>query len=388
MQFIILAHPLFLNSESMPRVARMLCNGLVAAGHDAIVLRPSPFAYRVFGATRLAKWASYVDQYLIFPFKLIVWDLRVPKDALFVLADQALGPWAPYIRRHKKVVHCMDMLALKSALGVYPENRTGFTGRIYQRYIRWGFRHCENFISISTRTARDLETFGGVKPKMSRVVHLSLNQDFRRAPPDAVQSCLSALGIGAVTGAYLLFVGGGQWYKNRVGLLSIYRAYAEAAEYPLPLVCVSPAPDATLRQIIEHLPAPARVMFFKGISGAQLQALYSGARLMIFPSIAEGFGWPIIEAQACGCPVLTTDDAPMNEIAGPVARLLRPLRSVVDLEAWSREGADMVARAVGLDDDAHVSERQKAIDWSSRFRPGTDIERYLDAYREVSGAVG
>jgi glycosyltransferase involved in cell wall biosynthesis len=383
MRFIILAHPLFLNSESMPRVARMLCDGLKAAGHEAVVIRPTPWAYRVFRTTRLAKWASYFDQYLIFPFRLIAWDLKVPKEALFILADQALGPWVPYIRRHKKVVHCMDMLALKSALGMIPENPTGFTGRIYQRYIRWGFRQCENFISISGRTARDLETFGGVKPAISRVVHLSLNQDYRPASPEAVESCLAALKVGASSGAYLLFVGGGQWYKNRVGLLSIYLAYAQTAEHPLPLVCVSPAPDAKLRQVIERLPARARVLFLQGVSGEQLQALYSGARLMIFPSLAEGFGWPIIEAQACGCLVLTTDDAPMNEIAGPVARLLRPLRSTSDLDVWSREGAGMVAQAVGLGHDAYTSERQNAIDWSSRFRPGTDIKRYLDVYREV-----
>jgi glycosyltransferase involved in cell wall biosynthesis len=59
-------------------------------------------------------------------------------------------------------------------------------------------------------------------------------------------------------------------------------------------------------------------------SNEELQALYSCANLMLFPSLQEGFGWPIIEAQACGCPVVTSNRMPMTEIGGDAATYIDP----------------------------------------------------------------
>lgn len=383
MRLVILAHPLFLKSESMPRFARMLLEGFTAAGHEVTLLRPDPYVYRVFGSSRFAKWASYFDQYLVFPFKLIAWDFHAPADTLFIFADQALGPWVPYIRRHRKIVHCLDLLALKSAFGLIPENPTSLTGKLYQRYIRWGFQHCRNFISISKRTATDLEKFGNIGPKISEAIHLSLNYPYQRIKSDDVHKKLSKSGIDAGCDGYLLYVGGGQWYKNRRGLLRIYQAYAEANANPLPLICVSPSPGHELLSTIQQLPAQAKVSFVQGVDGETLEALYSGARLMLFPSLAEGFGWPIVEAQACGCPVITTDDSPMNEISGPVARLLRPLSAADDLDAWAQEGAAVIAGALRLTPADLLMERQAAMAWADRFKPGMDIAKYLIVYHQV-----
>ena len=61
-----------------------------------------------------------------------------------------------------------------------------------------------------------------------------------------------------------------------------------------------------------------------GLSNEQLEGLYSCALALLFPSLEEGFGWPILEAQACGCPVVTTDRAPMNDVAGGAAILIDP----------------------------------------------------------------
>lgn len=70
------------------------------------------------------------------------------------------------------------------------------------------------------------------------------------------------------------------------------------------------------------------------MTSEELQSLYSHALALIFPSLEEGFGWPIVEAQACGCPVITTARPPMNEVAGagdqfaePAAILIEPARA-------------------------------------------------------------
>jgi glycosyltransferase involved in cell wall biosynthesis len=55
-----------------------------------------------------------------------------------------------------------------------------------------------------------------------------------------------------------------------------------------------------------------------------LRTLYTGALALLFPSLEEGFGWPILEAQACGCPVITSARSPMKEVAGGAAILIDP----------------------------------------------------------------
>jgi glycosyltransferase involved in cell wall biosynthesis len=61
------------------------------------------------------------------------------------------------------------------------------------------------------------------------------------------------------------------------------------------------------------------------VTQEQLCAIYSAAQALIFPSFYEGFGWPIIEAQACGCPVFTSNRAPMTEVGGTAAIYFDPL---------------------------------------------------------------
>jgi hypothetical protein len=69
---------------------------------------------------------------------------------------------------------------------------------------------------------------------------------------------------------------------------------------------------------LRMVPPHGQVVFARGLTNEALEVAYSSAGLLLFPSLAEGFGWPIIEAQACGCPVLTTAEPPRNEIGGPV----------------------------------------------------------------------
>ena len=63
----------------------------------------------------------------------------------------------------------------------------------------------------------------------------------------------------------------------------------------------------------------AEVKVLQAVNDAQLRGLYSMAKVFLFPSLEEGFGWPILEAQACGCPVVTTNQAPMRDTGGGAA---------------------------------------------------------------------
>jgi glycosyltransferase involved in cell wall biosynthesis len=316
----------------MPRFANMIAGGMRDRGH-AVTVWECPV---IFGdkATRpaLRKWLGYIDQFLVFPWIIRSKLRKTPQDTVFVFTDQALGMWIPAVARRPHVVHCHDFLAQRSACGEFPMNKTGLTGRIYQALIRGGYRKGRRFVSVSRRTRSDLHKFLRREPESSEVIYNGLNYPFRPLPQTEVFHRLSSIMESGDASGVLLHVGGNQWYKNREGVVCLYAEYASHVSDPLPLWFVGREPDERLRRAAATVQR-GRIRFLTDLSNEQVNAAYCLARVLVFPSYAEGFGWPIIEAMACGTPVLTTNDAPMSEVAGDSAVYV-PLPGA-DLKAWA-----------------------------------------------------
>ncbi|MEY8688538.1 MAG: glycosyltransferase [Leptothrix sp. (in: b-proteobacteria)] len=388
MNLVLLTHPEFLGLRSQDHFARMLVDGYRARGHAVDLRRPRAWVKALIPSGRWSKWAGYVDQYLLFPLALRRAMQRDPPDTLYVFCDQALGPWVPLAAHRPHVVHCHDLLALQSALGEVPENPTGWTGRLYQRFIRRGFVGARHFISVSHHSRAELHRLGAVAPLTSDVVYNGLNQPWQRIDADTARTRVHAAGLPGAAPGLLLHVGGGQWYKNTAGVLALYRAHAarcvaQGRSVP-PLWLVGPRLPATLQAQLLSLPAGAVVQQVGGVGGEVLEALYSLAAVMLFPSLAEGFGWPIIEAMACGCAVLTTDAAPMNEVAGSMAAYVPRLESGAPIEAWAELGADQLARLTRRTEREVACDAAAAQDWARRFDANVAIDRYLTIYAQVA----
>ncbi|RYY06240.1 MAG: glycosyltransferase family 1 protein, partial [Sphingobacteriaceae bacterium] len=120
----------------MPRFAKMLADGMKKREHQVKIWSPEPRFYNLPLPKSLKKWLGYVDQYLVFPAQTRKLLRATSDDTLFILTDQALGPWMPLIANRAHVIHCHDFLAQQSALNLIPENRTSWTGKQYQAYIR------------------------------------------------------------------------------------------------------------------------------------------------------------------------------------------------------------------------------------------------------------
>lgn len=387
MNLVLYTHPTFLGLQSQAHFARMLSRAYQARGHAVEVRQPAAVLRRLVSAGRAAKWAGYVDQYMLFPRRMLAAMRDDPAHTLYVFCDQALGPWIPQALGRPHVVHCHDLLALRSALGDVPENPTSLTGRIYQRYIRSGFRRARHFISVSRASRDDLHRFGGITPVTSEVVYNGLNYPYRALGAEVARQRLLDAGLPADERRCLLHVGGGQWYKNGPGVIHLYGAYvAQAARdgvAALPLWMVSPAPSAALQELLARLPAAAEVKFFNALDTQTLEALYAYAQTLLFPSLEEGFGWPIIEALACGCPVLTTGQAPMNEVGGDVAEYLPRLARHVDPLSWAQAGATLLARVLARPPGEVQRRAAEGQAWAARFAPDTAIDNYLAIYQRV-----
>lgn len=391
MNIVIFCHPAFLNSQSMPRFANMLKDAYEQRGHQVAIWAPQPRAYHMVPRGALSKWAGYIDQYILFPQWVRKQLKKQTADTLYVFADQALGPWVPLVKHLPHVVHVHDLLALRSALGDIPENPTSFTGKLYQRYIRQGFQQAKHFISISNKTRDDLHRFSQASHDSSIVVYNGLNYPYSPVSSEQALACLTQAGLPATPDGMLLHLGGSQWYKNIAGVIGLYGEYvklhcAGSASEPLPLWCISPPPSESTKALINTLPKQAKVMFFQGLDNETLRAAYSLARAFLFPSLAEGFGWPLIEAQACGCPVLTTNDAPMNEIAGPSATYIPQLNTGDDIEQWAKQGAVSLYELLNLSAEARKSIVEKSIAWTTQFNADLTIAAYLKKYEQALAA--
>jgi len=156
--------------------------------------------------------------------------------------------------------------------------------------------------------------------------------------------------------------------------MAVLRTFAELQKDAAPpvqnLVFVGSAlTQEMLALIAEHPGLAANVHVLRDVSHDDLRALYCGATALLFPSLQEGFGWPIIEAQACGCPVFTSDLAPMNDIGSDAAVYVDP-RNPAAIANAIREAAPRLAamREGGLANAAHYSAANMTARYVEQYR--------------------
>lgn len=333
----------------MPRFTRMLAVGMEQRGHTIEIWHPQPFLYKLPIPAVNRKWLGYADQYFLFPQQVRARLKYIPNDTLFVFTDQALGPWVPLVTNRPHVIHCHDFLAQKSALNQYPENKVSWSGRHYQRFIRRGYTCGENFISVSQKTQKDLHCFLGKEPLLSEVVYNGLNNNFSPYNSEKSREILSrAIGL-VLKNGYILHVGGNDWYKNRRGVIEIYNAWRSKYQLDLPLLLIGPKPSSCLAELHTQSPYKKNIHWLSNISDDILRFAYAGATVLLYPSLAEGFGWPIAEAMACGCPVITTNESPMNEVARSSGFYIprRPTNNSLTVK-WAVKAAEVVMEVYSL----------------------------------------
>ena len=121
---------------------------------------------------------------------------------------------------------------------------------------------------------------------------------------------------------FILHVGNDNWYKNFSSLL---QAFASLEERDLRLVKVGKISDQEQR-LIRELKIEERLITFSELTDDDLVLLYNCAEVLVFPSLQEGFGWPPLEAMACGCPVIAGNRPSLPEICGDGAVYVNPER--------------------------------------------------------------
>ena len=366
--------------ESMQRFARLLETELRARGHQVQWLQPRAILNRA-GAPPVgrAKWLGYLDKFVLFPARL----KRAARRADIVhICDHSNAIYVRTLRAKPLLLTCNDVLAIRSALGLVPQNPTGATGKILQKLILRGLNRAPHIACISENTRRELLEVSTRAPATTRVIEMGLNYPY--APVPQAQADAQIRGFfdadsdsNADIPDFVLHVGGNQWYKNRAGVLQIYRELRAQMGEAAPVLVMAGQAFTPAMEAYCDAHDLRRVVRIEGASNEQLRALYSRAQAFVFPSLAEGFGWPIVEAQACGCRVLTTDLPPMNDIGGAACALCDP--------------NDVRGAAARLQSLLHESPEPRAarieagLQNARRFTTAHMIEQYERFYRDITG---
>jgi glycosyltransferase involved in cell wall biosynthesis len=300
----------------------MMESELRKAGHSVRVVRPEVHLGRLrTTAGELGKWLGYIDKFLLFPA-----HLRTVSKAVDVvhICDHSNSFYTKHCGSTACVVTCHDLIAVRAARGDFPQVHTRWSGRRFQRMIIDGLKRARHVACDSEATRSDVLRLCSVPRSRTSVVHAGLNFAYRPASEAEKAARLSSLGIDR-SERFILHVGSPAWYKNQSGIIRIFKKLVATPQgNDLALVMVSESVGPALTKLISDCGLRRKVRILSHVQPDDLCAVYSAATALVFPSLREGFGWPIIEAQACGCPVFTSNRAPMTEVGGDGAIYIDP----------------------------------------------------------------
>lgn len=242
------------------------------------------------------------------------------------LPNQHLARWVPWLN-HRSIVTVHDLVRL-----TFPFAKEGPISAMGLALDRRGIRKAAHVISVSAATKRDLMCHLDVPEEKITVIHNGIDHH-------VFKPCQKQNGPGSRS-PYLLYVGSERPRKNFSMLLRAFAIIKQQGHSfsSLTLLKVGvPGRSHAFRKAtldeMRRLGIESDVQFVEHISDQELAVIYSNALALVLPSLYEGFGLPVVEAMACGCPVITSSVSSLPEVAGSAALLVDPRNCATLVEA-------------------------------------------------------
>lgn len=240
-----------------------------------------------------------------------------------------------------------------------------------QAFDRWALKKAQMIYSLSAKRAtgfstvseyskRDIVKFYGINPDKINVVPEGVDTKVFRPVDDWKQLAQWRTKIFAADVPFIVYVGKPTERRN---LSALIRAFAELKKDGFPhkflIVGASLPGTSPFRKVIEELKIETEVFVLDYVTHEEMFLVYNAANLFVYPSSYEGFGMPVLEAMACGAPVIALDNTAFPEFAGGIAHLLKDaevstlkegMTAVLRDEAWQKQmKEDGPKRAAGYD---------------------------------------
>jgi glycosyltransferase involved in cell wall biosynthesis len=291
-------------------------------------------------------------------------------------ADVAHVPYwgSPLCPGAPTVVTVHDLIPM-----LLPAYRGGALVRLYTRLAAASARRAAAIITDSLASQRDIEAHLRPPGGQVRCVYLAAGEPFRPEPGPEDGAVRRQYGL---DGRYAIYLGGHDARKNVAGLLEAFATVA-AADDDVTLALGGTLPEGVRRgsPLVDPRPLAAalgiagRVRFLGWVDEAHKPALYRGAACAVYPSRYEGFGLPVLEALACGTPLITSNASSLPELVGDAGFALDP----DDVRGLA--GAIL---ACLLDDGLAAELRRRGSAQAARFSWSRAAQETLEVYRGIA----
>jgi glycosyltransferase involved in cell wall biosynthesis len=283
----------------------------------------------------------------------------------------------PLIQPVPTVVTIHDVIPL-----ILPEYRQRMVNRLYNGLVAAGARRAAAVIAVSECSKRDIVQTLDIPASRVHVIPNGVGAAYQRVTdPQRIDKLAARYGTGF---DYVLYCASGFDVRKNVGrLLEAYAGLPSELRQRHRLVLAGqprfpghplyPDPYGP----IAELGISGQVTITGEMTEAELAVLYSGAALFVFPSLYEGFGIPVLEAMACGAPVISSNASSLPEVTGDAAWLLNPLDVRALTSAMAELLEDPLQRKLWAD---------RGLKRASQFPWRRVAEATLDLYEKVAGA--
>ncbi|MBA4166754.1 MAG: glycosyltransferase family 4 protein [Chitinophagaceae bacterium] len=298
---------------------------------------------------KLAAFSRFFWNTFVYPFQARKCDvlLSPTTHASFVLRNQIL------------TIH--DLLSLRFG------NINAFQRMYFKYVLPLLMNRAVKVIAISQATKRDIVEFLHYPGEKIEVVYNGYDQSLFNVTDDSEGMIAKTYGLSD----YFLVIGPTYAHKNILLVLDVYKSLPESTKIKHPLVITGgKRPYLTvLEQYVRQLMLEKHVHFLGYVPQTHMPQLYREAFALLFPSLHEGFGFPLLEAMACGCPVICSNTSSMPEVCGDAALYINPLKKMSLFKAITRleitPRLHMELRAKGLSQAKKFSWEQAASELKS-----------------------
>ncbi|MCR4031242.1 MULTISPECIES: glycosyltransferase family 4 protein [Flavobacterium] len=307
----------------------LMAEGYRKAKFNVSTIRPDEIFRKLsFNKNSLIKWLAYIDKFVLFPIKLLLLRFKnfiLFKSVSYHICDHSNAFYLYFLPKNKTIITCHDVLAIRAGLGFSGTYcHATKSGQVLQRIILKALSGAKKLATVSDFTLNQLIEIDN-KPRITKnwiTIHNAISEKFTPSSEDEVHKVLNKFQQ-LKNKDIILHVGSDLERKNRKLLIHMIAELKN--DWDGILVLAGEPLNSELLDLIKELEVSDQIVQIHNPTNNEIIALYSICQAMIFPSYSEGFGWPIIEAQACGAPVITSNKAPMmNEVGGNAALYADP----------------------------------------------------------------
>jgi glycosyltransferase involved in cell wall biosynthesis len=301
---------------------------------------------------RMAVWAGQVAR--------IGFDRLVPDADLFHATEHLL----PCLRKAPSVLTVHDMI-----FKLFPEHQKRLNYWYLNATMPLYCRRAEAIITVSESSKRDIVAHYGIDPAKVNVIYEAASPEFRPVPEKVLEAVRRQYHLPE---RYAVFVGTIEPRKNLTRLVeALQLLHDRGVVVPLVVVGAKGWLYDGLFQRVGELEAGRSVLFPGYVPSADLPAVYAAATLAVMPSVYEGFGLPVLEAMACGTPVVSSNSSSLPELGGEAAVYFDPYEveamAKAILQVWSDASLQEEMGQQGLAQAASFSWARAAADTEALY---------------------